>query len=581
MDCQDKIYSEEYEDYIVEYGSWSELVSEQYQTDCYQLADFRFAVVYLEGSAVDESRRNAELVIPRCFGLLSSTQTLEETGAARVRRQSQLELFGQGVMFGIVDTGIDYTIPSFLNADGTTRIYSIWDQSIPYVPNSGQEGGLPEELSYGTEYGREAINRALQSANPYDIVPSRDTEGHGTFMAGVACGNEDAAQEFSGIAPLAELVVVKCKAAKRNIRDYYGIDPDVPCFMENDIMLGIRYLARIAYRRRKPMVVCIGMGTSLGSHYRGGALGQIAQSYGDLRGFVVVAAGGNEGNESHHYHQEQLAARGETEVELRVDPAETGFTTELWCKAPGLCSVALISPGGEFSGRIYARVGERQMIRFLLEKTVVYIDYLLVSFESGDECIRLRFFGPEEGIWRFRVYNETDIPAQFDMWLPIREFINDGTYFLRPDPNTTLCDPSNNLQIITVSYYDGANRSVAAQASRGFNVRGEIAPDIAAPGINIYGPAPEPGNVAEDPDRPVRYVSRSGSSAAAAVTAGAAILLVEWGIVKGNDINMDTVGVQKYLIRGANRDGRRFPNEEWGYGTLDLYGAFEAIRPKP
>lgn len=334
----------------------------------------------------------------------------------------------------------------------------------------------PEELSYGTEYGREAINRALQSANPYDIVPSRDTEGHGTFMAGVACGNEDAAQEFSGIAPLAELVVVKCKAAKRNIRDYYGIDPDVPCFMENDIMLGIRYLARIAYRRRKPMVVCIGMGTSLGSHYRGGALGHIAQSYGDLRGFVVVAAGGNEGNESHHYHQEQLAARGETEVELRVDPAETDFTTELWCKAPGLCSVALISPGGEFSGRIYARVGERQMIRFLLEKTVVYIDYLLVSFESGDECIRLRFFGPEEGIWRFRVYNETDIPAQFDMWLPIREFINNGTYFLRPDPNTTLCDPSNNLQIITVSYYDGANRSVAAQASRGFNVRGEIAP---------------------------------------------------------------------------------------------------------
>ena len=294
-----------------------------------------------------------------------------------------------------------------------------------------------------------------------------------------------------------------------------------------------------------------------------------------------MAAGGNEGNESHHYHQEQLAARGETEVELRVDPAETGFTTELWCKAPGLCSVALISPGGEFSGRIYARVGERQMIRFLLEKTVVYIDYLLVSFESGDECIRLRFFGPEEGIWRFRVYNETDIPAQFDMWLPIREFINDGTYFLRPDPNTTLCDPSNNLQIITVSYYDGANRSVAAQASRGFNVRGEIAPDIAAPGINIYGPAPEPGNVAAEPDRPVRYVSRSGSSAAAAVTAGAAILLVEWGIVKGNDINMDTVGVQKYLIRGANRDGRRFPNEEWGYGTLDLYGAFEAIRPKP
>ena len=157
-----------------------------------------------------------------------------------------------------------------MNADGSSRIYSIWDQSIPYVPDSGQEGNLPEELSYGTEYARNAINRALQAENPFDIVPSRDTEGHGTFLAGVACGNEDVEREFSGIAPLSELVVVKCKEAKENIREYYGITGDVPCYMENDIMLGVRYLARIAYRRRRPMVVCIGMGTSLGSHYRGG-----------------------------------------------------------------------------------------------------------------------------------------------------------------------------------------------------------------------------------------------------------------------------------------------------------------------
>ncbi len=469
-----------------------------------------------------------------------------------------------------------------MNADGSSRIYSIWDQSIPYVPNSGQEGNLPEELSYGTEYGREAINRALQAENPFDIVPSRDTEGHGTFLAGVACGNEDVEREFSGIAPLAELVVVKCKEAKENIRKYYGITGDVSCYMENDIMLGVRYLARIAYRRRKPMVVCIGMGTSLGSHYRGGALGEVLQSYGDLRGFIVVAACGNEGNTSHHFHQEELGARQETDVELRVDGREDGFTTELWCKAPSLCSVGLISPGGEYSGRTYARVGERQVIRFLLEETVVYIDYLLVSFESGDECVRIRFFGPEEGIWRIRVFNETDISVQFDMWLPIRDFIRQGTYFLRPDPNITICDPANNSQIISVSDYDGANRSVVADASRGYNRRGEITPDIAAPGVNIFGPLPRQGNVALPAGEAApRYGYRTGSSAAAAVTAGAAILLAEWGIVKENDINMDSVGVQKYLIRGANRSGRVFPNEEWGYGTLDLYGAFEVIRTKP
>lgn len=330
------------------------------------------------------------------------------------------------------------------------------------------------------------------------------------------------------------------------------------------------------------MVVCIGMGTSLGSHYRGGALGEVLQSYGNLRGFIVVAACGNEGNTSHHFHQEELGARQETDVELRVDSGEDGFTTELWCKVPGLCSVGLISPGGEYSGRTYARVGERQVIRFLLEETVVYIDYLLVSFESGDECVRIRFFEPEEGIWRIRVFNETDIPMQFDMWLPMRDFIRQGTYFLRPDPNITICDPANNSQIISVSDYDGLNRGVVADASRGYNWRGEITPDIAAPGVTIYGPLPRQGNAAIPAgDNTPRYGYRSGSSAAAAVTAGAAALLAEWGIVRKNDINMDSVGVQKYLIRGANRAGRVFPNEEWGYGTLDLYGAFEVIRTKP
>ena len=95
---------------------------------------------------------------------------------------------GQNAGFALFRTpeGIDYTHPSFLNADGSSRIYSIWDQNIPYVPDSGQEGNLPEELSYGTEYGSDAINRALQSAHHFDIVPSSDTGGHGNMLAGVA-----------------------------------------------------------------------------------------------------------------------------------------------------------------------------------------------------------------------------------------------------------------------------------------------------------------------------------------------------------------------------------------------------------
>jgi hypothetical protein len=168
------------------------------------------------------------------------------------------------------------------------------------------------------------------------------------------------------------------------------------------------------------------------------------------------------------------------------------------------------------------------------------------------------------------------------MWLPIQNFLSTGTYFLRSDPDTTLCEPANNAQIVTSSYYDSTNRSVVTEASRGYNRKGEIRPDIASPGVGIYGPLPRLGNPfplsEEQRVSLARYGYRTGSSAAAALAAGAAILLVEWGILKGNDINMDSAAVQKYLIRGADRTGRDFPNKEWGYGTLDLYGVFERLR---
>lgn len=478
--------------------------------------------------------------------------------------------------------GIDYTHPAFINADGSSRIISIWDQSIPYREEENVFGRKPLEFDYGTEYTNAEIGEALQSDNPWSVVPSRDENGHGTFLAGVACGNENEEKGFSGIAPLAGIVVVKCKQAKQNLKDYYRITTDEPCYMENDIMLGIRYLVRAAYYNRMPVVVCLAMGTNQGSHNRGGALGMAMRWMGTTRGVAMVAAGGNEANASHHYHENALAGKGETEVELRVAEGETGFSLELWCSAPALCSIALISPSGEYSGKTYARLGEKEQVIFRLDNTVVDIDYFLTSFESGDECISVRFLRPVGGIWRLRVFNETDLPTDFDIWLPMRGFVREGTYFLRADPDITLCEPSNNQNIITSTYYDGAGRGVVVDSSRGYNRKGDIRPDIASVGKDIYGPLPMLGNYysqdEEERQREARYGIRTGSSEGAAVAAGASVLLMEWGLMRGNEMSMNTLTIQKYLIRGANRTGRNFPNREWGYGTLDLYGALEWFR---
>lgn len=580
--CREKIYSEDYIDYLVEHVGDNSRIPEWYFSDCFQIACNRYAVVYLQERHVKYENWSGVYVIPRAFGLLSSDSTLEEMGVAQVQRMANLNLTGQGVMIGLVDTGIDYTHPAFINADGTSRIMSIWDQTIQEKPEDGF-GTVPDGFLFGMEYNNDEISIALAADDPWSLVPSRDDNGHGTFLAGAACGNRNDERGFVGVAPLASICVVKCKEAKQNLRQYYQIEDDEPCYSESDIMLGIRYLWNQAVKREMPLVVCMGMGTNQGGHNTGGMLGEMMSFYGTYRGTFMVSAAGNEANASHHYYSGQISPGDNAEVELKIGPDRGGFTMELWSGAPGRYSVGLVSPSGEYSGRTIARLGERNEINFLFEQTKVLVEYLLVSAESGDECIRIQFQEPQAGIWRLRVFNENSMESDFHIWLPMRNFISDETYFLQADPNVTICDPANSRGLITTGFYNGTTGGVSIESSRGYTRIGLVKPDIVAPGINILGPLPwigiPPVSLAER-EASARYDNQSGSSEAAALTAGTVALLVEWGLVRRNDISMDTVTVQKYLIQGANPAGSVTPNQAWGNGQLDLFGVFDVLRPK-
>ena len=577
-DCEQQIYSNEYQDYLIEHTGDEALIKQWYGTDCVQFASRRFAVIYQAATVEDAGIRARFLQRPRCYGLLSSEQILNEIGVSAVRRLPALELFGNGVLVGFVDTGIDYTHPAFMNADGTSRILSIWDQTI--------EGGekKPKGFAYGCEYSNEQINEAISASNPYEIVPSRDTEGHGTFMAGVACGNETEDGQFSGVAPSAAICVVKCKQAKQNLRDYYQISSEITCFSEADLILGVCYLWRQAVQMRMPLVLCLGVGTNLGGHVRGGVIGELLRDYGDYRGTFVVTAAGNEANTARHYESGVILQGGSEEVELEVAEGRDGFVMELWSDATQVFSIGLISPSGEYSGKTVPRQAEKRVISFLFENTVVEIQNLLIDQENGDECILLLFLQPQEGVWKIRVFNEQNMPGRFHIWLPMYELLPGDTRFLRSDPNTTICDPANNLGVITVAYYDSTTRGIAVDSSRGYSRDDYIKPDVAAPGIQVLGPIAFTGMTPADTQRQraeeARYGMRNGSSIAAALTAGTVALLAEWGIVKRNDLSMDTTTIKKYLIRGTDRTGREFPNRMWGYGFLNLYGVFDALRPK-
>lgn len=524
-------------------------------------------------------RHHPYYMIPSLFSPLDY-DAMEASGILSAFHSPALDNRGKGVLIGLVDTGIDYRSPLFQNPDGSTRIAGIWDQSIPVredilppgVPDYYPMGGA----SYGTEYTREQINEALASDHPLSLVPTLDTIGHGTFLAGLAAGKTMPQENFTGAAPEAELAVVKLKPAKKYLRDFYLIPADAPAFQENDIMMGIKYLRMMADRQKKPLVILLAVGSNSGSHMGTSPLSQVAQNYSGFFGIITVIAGGNETGAAHHFYGSIPADREYEDVEIRVgeEEAARGFVLELWAADADTYTVGFISPSGERISRIPIIANNETSIPFLLDATTITVNYKLIEAESGSQLIFMRFQTPAPGIWTVRVYNTQRFTGAFHMWLPIRGMISDETVFLRPDPYSTITVPGNSRLPITVGAYDISTGGIGIFSSRGFTPRQIVKPELAAPGVNILGPAVSPTAKVSVP-----MTSRSGTSAAAAITAGAAANLLSWGIVEENYPTMSEASVKSYLIRGAQRNpALTYPNREFGYGTLDLFQTFLRLR---
>lgn len=563
-ECAERIISEDYADFIIEIGFRENEARQEYKDLCIQDIGYKFSAIYYPLSEINPISvgEDTYIAISKLFGLMD-TSAVEATGALRLQRVRGTSLTGNGVIVGFIDTGIDYTNDIFKNVTGRTRILSIWDQS-------DQSGTHPQGIEFGSEYTREDIDRALQSENPYSIVPTKDTQGHGTFMAGVACGSEDVENNFIGAANESQIAVVKLKKAKKYLRDFYLIEENVQdVYQENDIMQAVTYLRNLSRRESKPLVLVLGLGTGSGQRSGGSALSQQLNDLGEMIGCCVVTCAGNEGNARLHYKGSVLNKEYE-DVELRVGEGTNGFTMELWGNSPDIISVAFISPSGEMISRIPARVGQSDTVEFLLEKSKIDISYSLVEAGGGVELIFMRFIDPTPGVWIIRVYGNNILEGDYNIWLPIKQFIDKETYFLKPNPDITLTVPSTTQATITVAAYDNMTNALFTDSSRGFTRTNEIKPDITAPGVNVYGPGINNN-----------YVRKSGTSVAAALVAGNCAQLMQWGIVEKNETQMKTNYIKNFLIRGAIRDRNIvYPSKEWGYGKVNVYEAFSILRNK-
>ncbi len=558
---RERIISEDYADLLVVY-SVDQQFFEQFTDATVHIINNILAIVHVPVSQITESAvsERGYSVMPSLYGIISQA-SLEASGIQRIRNIPSFDLRGQGVLIGIIDTGVDYTNPIFQYADGTTRIVSIWDQTIVSEDD-------PEGFFYGTEFTRDQINSALQSENPFELVATKDEIGHGTMIAGIAAGNEVPERGFSGVAPDAEFVVVKLKPAKKYLKNFFRIPLDALCYQENDILQGIVYLRDVAIRLNRPLAICIALGTSQGAHDGRGTLSNFLSLQAETIGTAVVIAAGNEGNARRHYHGIIDQRVGYDIVELSVAENENNFSMELWGSSPDIFSIDILTPSGEYVPRIDARLDETFEFSFIFESTRIVVDYQMVESQSGDQLILVRFTDPAPGIWQFRVYGRGNLSMEFDIWLPMGNFISSDTFFIRSTPYTTILSLGNARIPITTTAYNIVDDSLYLEASRGFTRIDVIKPEIAAPGVEILAPS-----LNHD------FVRVTGTSPAAAHVTGVAAMLLEWGMVRGNYPSMNSLDMKAFMTRGARRNVNiEYPNRDWGYGILDVFNIFESIR---
>ena len=458
-----------------------------------------------------------------------------------------LKLFGAGILTAVIDSGIDYSHPDFRNTDGSTRIRALWDQSIA--------GNPPEGYFLGTEYTQDQINAALQEPTKVrqeQVVPSRDVSGHGTSVAAIAAGNGRGSVGgiYAGVAPESELLIVKLGNPRQ------GGFPRT-----TELMQGVDYVLRKALEYRMPVAINISFGNTYGSHEGTSLLERYLDDMSNYWKSVICVGSGNEGTSAGHTSG-MLKEREEQRVELGVQQREPALNVQLWKSYVDEVDISVIGPSGVRVGPISERLGTQ---RFRIGGTEILLYYGKPSPYQTNQEIYFDFIPTgsyiDSGVWQIVLTPRKVVTGIYQMWLPSQSVLNQGTAFLNPVSSDTLTIPSTASRVVTVGAYDARSFSYADFSGRGaLEKNAEMwvqKPDLAAPGVRVTTAKAGGG-----------YGEYSGTSFAVPFVTGSAALLMEWGIIRGNDPYLYGEKVKAYLRRGARHlpGYERWPNNQLGYG---------------
>lgn len=474
-------------------------------------------------------------------------------------RISPYQLTGKGTFVALLDSGVDMKHPDFRNEDGSTRIAVLWDQTIPGNPPFGFEiGSVYEQEDINELLGVMSTNDASTSEEEeVDYMTSRnmafalqvgaDGSGHGTAVLGIMAGNGNSSEKnIVGVAPETEIIAVKLQA------------PTPTGFPRTtQLMEAVDFAIRYASQKQKPIAINISYGNNYGAHNGESILERYLDTVANLYRNVIVAGTGNEGIAARHIAGLWSNRLENERIEIEVSEYVQAFNLQIWKDYVDEFDIILESPDfvriGPFSP--FSMVQEYRLPR---ETLVVYYGEPL-PYNPKQE-IYLSWIPNETwitpGIWSVYLVPRSVVSGNYEMWLPVAGSTTAEVQFLRPTLPNSQTIPSTGRYLISVAAYDSRNDTYAP-----FSGRGSVSqntPTIAAPGVEINSCRAGGG-----------YGLFTGTSFAAPFVTGAAALLMEYGIVNGNDPYLYGEKVRASLIRGA----RKLPFQEQRPDVLAGWGA--------